>query len=308
MARLLALVATVLASVAMAVLGAGTANAATPPAWPTVGTTATGPEVTTVQYLLRARGSQITADGVNGPQTLAAIKAFQTANGLDNDGVVGPLTWSKLVMDIDSGASGDAVAGAQHQLVRHGYSLATDGAFGPATAAAVTDFKTTHGLPATSLVDSATWQWLVGGTPTVDGWSLPLAHDALPRSEYDDPHHDYPAIDLPVGTGTRALAVTTAVASRVSDSTCGLGVVLTANGVRFIYCHLSQQVVAAGASVEPGELVGYTGNTGNSTGPHLHFGIKIGTTSHCPQRLLLALYDGVDPPTPSSLPTSGCSY
>ena len=304
MARTLALVA----ALVMVMSGAGTASAATPPAWPVVGTTATGPEVTTVQYLLRARGAQITADGVNGAQTLAAIKAFQTANGLNNDGIVGPLTWSKLVMDIDSGANGDAVTGAQTQLARHGYALATDGAFGPATAAAVTDFKTKNGLPATSLVDSATWQWLVGGTPTVDGWSLPLAHSALPRGEYDDPHHDYPAIDLPVGTGTRALAVTTAIASRVDDSTCGLGVVLTANGVRFIYCHLSQQVVAAGASVVPGQLVGYTGNTGNTTGPHLHFGIKIGTTSHCPQRLLLALYDGVDPPAPSSLPTSGCSY
>ncbi|MFC7109763.1 hypothetical protein ACFQQB_60875 [Nonomuraea rubra] len=37
------------------------------------------------------------------------------------------------------------------------------------------------------------------GTPS---FSLPLPRTALPRSEYDDPHHDYPAIDLPVGTGT----------------------------------------------------------------------------------------------------------
>ncbi|HEX6352575.1 peptidoglycan-binding protein [Actinophytocola sp.] len=307
MARTLALVAIVLASLAMVVVGAGTASAATPPAWPVVGTTATGPEVRTVQYLLRERGSQIAADGINGPQTVAAIKAFQSANGLNNDGIAGPLTWSKLVMDIDSGASGNAVTGAQHQLVRHGYDLVADGAFGPATAAAVTDFKTKKGLSATSLIDATTWQWLVAGTPTVDGWSLPLARTALPRGEYDDPHHDYPAIDLPVGTGTRALAVTTATASLVNDSSCGKGVVLTANGVRFIYCHLSQQVVSAGSAVEPGQLVGYTGNTGNSTGPHLHFGVKIGSTNHCPQRLLLALYDGTNPPTPSSLPTSGCT-
>ncbi|MCP2167767.1 peptidoglycan-binding protein [Goodfellowiella coeruleoviolacea] len=305
MARLMAVL---VAALALVGLGVGTASAAAPPAWPLVDSGDTGPEVASAQYLLRAHGAQITADSIFGPQTQAATKAFQTAQGLDADGIVGPLTWAKLVVQVDSGARGDAVTAAQHQLVRHGYALTADGVFGTGTASAVTDFKTKHGLAATSLVDATTWQWLIGGTPTVNGWSLPLPRTALPRSEYDDPHHDYPAIDLPVGTGTRALAVTAGTASLVNDSSCGKGVVVTAAGVRYIYCHLSQQVVAAGAAVTAGQLVGYTGSTGNSTGPHLHFGIKIGSTSHCPQRLLLAIYDGQNPPAPSSLPTSGCSY
>jgi peptidoglycan hydrolase-like protein with peptidoglycan-binding domain len=261
--------------------------------------------VTSAQYLLRERGAQIDADGIMGPQTTAAIKAFQKAQGLDADGLVGPLTWAKLVVTVDSGASGDAVRGVQHQLVRNGYTLTPDGSFGASTVTAVTDFKTKHGLATTSQVDATTWQWLIGAS--VGGWSLPVPRTALPRSEYDDPHHDYPAIDLPVGTGTHAIAVTTGTVSRVDDSTCGRGIVITANGVRYIYCHLSQWVAAAGATVQPGQLVGYTGATGHVTGPHLHFGIKIGTTSHCPQRFLLAIYDGQNPPSAASLPTSGCT-
>ena len=42
-----------------------------------------------------------------------------------------------------------------------------------------------------------------------------------------------------------------------------------------IYAHLSQIAVAAGQKVQPGEQLGAVGSTGNSTGPHLHFGLKL---------------------------------
>ena len=41
-----------------------------------------------------------------------------------------------------------------------------------------------------------------------------------------------------------------------------------------LYCHLSEFVVLAGTDVEMGQLIAYSGNTGASTGPHLHFGVK----------------------------------
>lgn len=44
------------------------------------------------------------------------------------------------------------------------------------------------------------------------------------------------------------------------------------NNITTLYAHLSQSAVATGQSVEQGELIGYVGNTGFTTGPHLHFG------------------------------------
>jgi len=45
-----------------------------------------------------------------------------------------------------------------------------------------------------------------------------------------------------------------------------------------VYCHASQLLVEDGDSVERDELVVLSGSTGRSTGPHLHFGLRIGRT------------------------------
>ena len=281
---------------------------AAPPAWPLVLEGQSGPQVQTVQYLLRQRGETISADGVFGPLTTAAVTRFQTANGLNGDGDVGALTWAKLVVALDQGASGEAVRALQLQLNRNGAGLNIDGQFGASTATAVNTFKTAKGIGSGAAVDVTVWQWLTGSSAPGSGrYGLPLAKSALPRSEYDDPHHDYPAIDLPVGTGTPAYAVTNGTVAIVNDSSCGRGVVITDSaGIRFIYCHFSAWSVSAGQTVTLGQRVGSTGNTGNTTGPHLHFGIKTPTVSRCPQTFLLALYDGVTPPNPATLPTTGC--
>lgn len=58
----------------------------------------TGPEVRAVQRLLRIKfGYTIAIDGIFGPDTKTAVKDFQSDNGLVSDGIVGPLTWQKLI-------------------------------------------------------------------------------------------------------------------------------------------------------------------------------------------------------------------
>ena len=100
------------------------------------------------------------------------------------------------------------------------------------------------------------------------------------------------------------------VASAGPSGLCGLGVVVRAtDGGRYVYCHLSRIDVAAGAAVTTGSVLGLSGNTGHTTGPHLHVGVSSAAgTARCPQTLLLAVYDGATVPAPSALPTSGCSY
>ncbi len=280
------------------------------PAWPQLSNGSSGPNVTSAQYLLRQHGHGIAADGAFGPATTSAVRAFQQARGLGVDGIIGPQTWAALIITVRQGSSGEAVRAAQTALRKHGHNIGVDGAFGPATDSAVRAVQSANGIGVDGIVGPQTWQTLIGGGGGGGGsFSLPLPRSALPRSEYDDPHHDYPAIDLPVGTGTAAYAVRSGVANRVNDSSCGLGYRLTGDdGAVYIYCHFSVQSVASGARVNAGTRLGSTGNTGNSTGPHLHFGIRTGSTNRCPQAFLLALYDGVTPPAASSLPTSGCSY
>ncbi|MBT9252451.1 MAG: peptidoglycan DD-metalloendopeptidase family protein [Brockia lithotrophica] len=48
------------------------------------------------------------------------------------------------------------------------------------------------------------------------------------------------------------------------------------NGVETFYAHLSQVVVQRGQSVKKGELIGYMGSTGRSSGPHLHYEVRLG--------------------------------
>ncbi|GIG70514.1 hypothetical protein Pen01_68090 [Phytomonospora endophytica] len=284
------------------------AQSASAAGWPVVAQGATGSTVSVVQRLLRARGHGVDVDGAFGPATRGAVVNFQSSRGFTADGIVGAQTWGGLIVTVRQGDSGEAVAAAQTALNAHGYGLAVDGAFGPGTASAARSFQSARGLGVDGIVGPQTWQSLVGSGSGGGGFSLPIPRGALGRGYYDDPHHDYPALDLPVGTGTQVYAVRSGVAGTINNSRCGLGYALTGDdGATYYYCHLSRHNVGNGARVGPGTLLGWSGSTGNSTGPHLHIEIYAGA-GRCPQPFLLAIYDGGSPPAASNLPTSGCFY
>ena len=87
-------------------------------------------------------------------------------------------------------------------------------------------------------------------------------------------------IDLAMPEGTDLRAIGEAIVERVVDyggANIGKGVILRlADGKRAIYGHMQDVAVKPGDFVREGDFIGHSGNTGNSTGPHLHFGLKDG--------------------------------
>lgn len=57
-------------------------------------------------------------------------------------------------------------------------------------------------------------------------------------------------------------------------------------GLRSVYIHMSETRVAAGQRVAAGDVIGAVGRTGRATGPHLHFGLTLGTTPIDPEVVL----------------------
>src|ERR671923_3069739 len=123
--------------------------------------------VKTLQYLLRARGHNLTVDGIFGPRTDAAVRAFQQSRGLAVDGIVGPNTWSALIVQVKQGSQGDAVRAVQEEFrFRAGepsQALQVDGIFGPKTDAAVRGFQQALGIAVDGIVGPVTWRALVSG-------------------------------------------------------------------------------------------------------------------------------------------------
>lgn len=91
------------------------------------------------------------------------------------------------------------------------------------------------------------------------------------RPSFGRIHH---GVDLSLSVGDTVRAALPGIVSRVSYDAGGYGnyvVMAHSNGVETRYGHLSGSLVYPGQRVEAGEPIALGGNTGNSTGPHLHF-------------------------------------
>ena len=92
--------------------------------------------------------------------------------------------------------------------------------------------------------------------------------------------HGYNAIDFaaPVGTTISAAAGGTVIIAKSDGGWNGgygnYAVIKHANGAQTLYAHMSAVSVSAGESISQGETVGAVGNTGKSTGAHLHFEVR----------------------------------
>lgn len=101
------------------------------------------------------------------------------------------------------------------------------------------------------------------------GWR---EHPLLKRREF------HPGIDLRAEIGTPIYATANAVVefAGYSDNGYGYNVILLHNfGFKTVFAHMMRRdVVKAGQYVKKGDLIGYSGNTGLSTGPHLHYEVR----------------------------------
>ena len=86
--------------------------------------------------------------------------------------------------------------------------------------------------------------------------------------------HEGIDIAVPVGTPVRAAASGRVVYAGWGGNYGYLVSIDHGNGVVTRYAHNSRLVVRTGQTVSRGQIVAYSGNTGNSTGPHLHFEIR----------------------------------
>ncbi|HMC09271.1 MAG TPA: peptidoglycan-binding protein [Actinomycetota bacterium] len=125
--------------------------------------------IRTVQELLRQHGFDVVVDGIFGPKTEDAVKAFQRSRGLTADGIVGNRTWPALIVQVSRGSQGDAVRAVQGQFQARNLSgdpfrgLQVDGVFGPETERTVRTFQQAAELAPDGIVGPLTWNALVNG-------------------------------------------------------------------------------------------------------------------------------------------------
>jgi len=145
---------------------------------PTVRLGSSGATVELLQRLLNEQtSSALSVDGIFGTLTDRAVRAYQRANGLLVDGIVGPQTWTALLQDqpalappvVDPSVAAPAVPDAVRETVRRGdtgsdvaevqrrLNIAVDGIFGPITESAVREFQRSSGLAVDGIVGPLTW-------------------------------------------------------------------------------------------------------------------------------------------------------
>jgi murein DD-endopeptidase MepM/ murein hydrolase activator NlpD len=227
-------------------------------------------------------------DGVFGPDTEVAVREFQRAKGLPPSGWAGPRTRASLGRYagaqlggrlLEQHMSGWDVAALQFMLAWHGFpSGVFDGRFGDRTEAALLQFQEWAGVPVTGVAGPLTVAALRGALPSCRirlAWplDLPVGDPFGPRGA-----GFHPGIDIPAPTGTPVAAAAAGLVVLAGFAADGYGkrvLIDHGGGVTTISAHLSRVDVAVGQAVSPGDVVGLVGASGEATGPHLHFEVRV---------------------------------
>jgi murein DD-endopeptidase MepM/ murein hydrolase activator NlpD len=245
--------------------------------------------IAAVQVALRAKGLYSgTVDGIAGPGTRAAVRRLQRRAGIAVDGIPGPQTLGALgrrgrprlgSRAIGPGASGFDVAQVQFLLAWHGFPSGTiDGGYGSHLQAALIRFQRWAGLARDGIAGAGTISRL-RTPPSRSPISLVRPISAVIGDGFgprDNKFH--PGLDFPAPSGTAVFAARGGRVTWAGWWPGGLGNMVSVahgGGTRTLYGHLSTVAVRRGQRVATGSLLGRVGSTGLSTGPHLHFELRL---------------------------------
>jgi hypothetical protein len=246
-------------------------------------------DVAALQVALRARGVYHgSVDGIAGPGTASGVRRLQAAHRLAVDGIPGPATrralgWRGRPMlgtrTVGPGARGWDVAALQFLLAVHGFpSGPMDGVLGPRGSAALLRFQLWAGLPRAGVAGPLTRSRLATAPPR-----SPLRFAApLPGARISSrfgPRGDmlHPGVDFAAAYGTPVRAAGRGCV-RFAGPMTGYGntvVIAHRSGMTSWYAHLASISTGSGRCVVAGVRIGTVGSTGVSTGPHLHFELRL---------------------------------
>ncbi|MFC7259179.1 LysM peptidoglycan-binding domain-containing M23 family metallopeptidase [Streptomyces lutosisoli] len=248
--RSIAVVGTGGAALALPLMGATGAHAATPTA--TVAKTATAAPAAAK----KAAGTKVYA--VKAGDSLSKIADEQNVSG----------GWKKLYADNRS------AVGSDPSLIRPGLKL-TIGKKAASGSATQSSAKTTP-----SSTKSTTSAASAPSTSSSSGYTLPVAGATVGTgykvagSMWSSGYHTGVDFVVPTGTTIKAIAAGTVVSAGWGGAYGNQVVIQHADGQYSQYAHMSALSVSAGQTVTAGQQIGLSGATGNVTGPHLHFEIR----------------------------------
>jgi hypothetical protein len=191
------------------------------------------------------------------------------------------------------GKHGWAVRELQLALAWQGFpSGGIDGMYGPRLTAALRRFQHARRLAPDGVAGPATIA-LLRAAPRRP--SMPLGWPLLARvGDAFGPRGGrfHAGIDLPAAAGTPVAAAAAGRVVWAGTRAGGWGKLVTlahGNGVRTLYAHLSTIHVRVGDWVAGGTVVGRVGSTGDATGPHLHFEVRLHGAAIDPLRALVRI-------------------
>jgi murein DD-endopeptidase MepM/ murein hydrolase activator NlpD len=201
------------------------------------------------------------------------------------------------------GARGKLVKDLQRQLRRRGMRVAVDGAFGPATRAAVRKLQKRMRLKPTGVVNVSLLKRLKikvrlaaastgpvrstiapGASPFLK--VFPVAGDYSYSADYGAGRHQgrHEGVDIMADRNTPLVAVDDVTVKRLTRAETGLGGIwvwlVRADGTEYYYAHMASIApgIDVGTRLTAGQVVGGVGNTGDARygAPHLHFEVHPG--------------------------------